>query len=88
MTPTTGFLREDEEFEVETEELEVKTNGAGRLRCCCRPPLYSITQVYLSPEVHLGEASMSTAVRPRIESAVIKVTPTMKGDPRYPRRSD
>ena len=46
MTPTTGFLREDEEFEVKTEEFEVKTeefevktNGAERLRCWCRPSL-------------------------------------------------
>ena len=43
--------------------------------------IYSITQVYLSPEFHFGEASISNAVRPRIESDVIRVTPIMKGDP-------
>ncbi len=43
--------------------------------------LYSITHVYLSPELHLGEASISNAVRPSVESEVISVTPTTNGDP-------
>ena len=40
-----------------------------------------MTQVYLSPAFHLGEASISNAVRPSVESDVISVTPTTKGDP-------
>ena len=44
-------------------------------------PLYSITQVYLFPELHFGDASISNAVRPRIESEVTRVTPRTKGDP-------
>lgn len=44
-------------------------------------PLYSITQVYLFPELHFGDASISNAVRPRIESEVTSVTPRTKGDP-------
>ena len=43
--------------------------------------LYSITHVYLSPELHFGEASISKAVRPSVESDVISVTPTRNGDP-------
>ena len=46
-----------------------------------RCPLYSITHVYLSPELHLGEANISNAVRPSAESEVISVTPTRNGDP-------
>ena len=43
--------------------------------------LYSITHVYLFPELHLGEASIPKAVRPRIVSDVTSVTPRVKGDP-------
>ena len=44
-------------------------------------PPYSITHVYLSPALHLGVDSISNALRPSTESAVISVTPIMNGDP-------
>lgn len=54
---------------------ETSTGPGGAL------PLYSITQVYLSPEFHLGEAIISKAVIPRSVSDVTRATPTAKGVP-------
>lgn len=54
---------------------ETSTGPGGAL------PLYSITQVYLSPEFHLGEAIISKAVIPRSEFDVTRATPTAKGVP-------